>query len=115
MIAVTQGDGRDTPAFGLHGGRSGTINKITLQMPDGSTYEPRAMEIIPTLPAGTTLIQTTGGGGGFGDPAARDIESIARDVRDGIVSGSAAQELYGAVLSAEGQVDAAKTAKARAP
>ncbi len=115
MIAVTQGDGRDTPAFGLRGGRSGTINKITLQMPDGSTYEPRAMEIIPTLPAGTTLIQTTGGGGGFGDPAARDIESIARDVRDGIVSGSAAQELYGAVLSAEGQVDAAKTAKARAP
>ncbi len=114
MIAVTQGDGRDTPAFGLHGGRSGAVNKITLQMPDGSTYEPSAMEIIPRLPAGTMLSQTTGGGGGFGDPAARDIESIARDVRDGIVSGSAAQALYGVVLTTDGQVDAAETAKARA-
>ncbi len=114
MIAVTQGDGRDTPAFGLHGGRSGGVNNITLQMPDGSTYEPHAMEIIPTLPAGTTLTQTTGGGGGFGDPSARDIESLASDVRDSIVSGSAAQALYGAVLTAEGQVDAAETAKARA-
>jgi N-methylhydantoinase B len=72
------------------------------------------MEIIPTLPAGTTLTQITGGGGGFGDPSAREIERIAGDVRDGIVSGWAAQAFYGAVLTAEGQVDAAETAKARA-
>jgi N-methylhydantoinase B len=114
MIAVTQGDGRDTPAFGLHGGGSGTVNNITLQMPDGSTYEPSAMEIISHLPSGTTLRQTTGGGGGFGNPAVRSIESIASDVRDGIVSKSAAQAFYGAVLTADGQVHLDETSRARA-
>ncbi|MFC6988850.1 hypothetical protein ACFQJD_09295 [Haloplanus sp. GCM10025708] len=37
----------------------------------------------------------TPGGGGMGDPAARDAESIARDLRLGKVSADAVENAYG--------------------
>jgi N-methylhydantoinase B len=36
----------------------------------------------------------TPGGGGLGDPAARDAARLERDVRDGLVSAGQAQEAY---------------------
>jgi N-methylhydantoinase B len=36
------------------------------------------------------------GGGGYGDPAARDAEALARDVREGKVSRECARHDYGA-------------------
>lgn len=37
----------------------------------------------------------TSGGGGLGDPKARDAALIERDIRHGYVSGQAAAALYG--------------------
>ena len=56
----------------------------------------------------------TPGGGGFGDPASRDPERVARDVRFGYISRAAAEHDYKVVLKADGSVDAAATAGARA-
>lgn len=53
------------------------------------------------------------GGGGYGDPVARDVQRVAVDVRDGHVSRAAAHDLYGVVLDQEGQVDEAATAARR--
>jgi N-methylhydantoinase B len=39
------------------------------------------------------------GGGGIGDPLARDAGAVALDVREGIVSEAAAREIYGTVLA----------------
>jgi N-methylhydantoinase B len=42
------------------------------------------------------------GGGGYGDPLARDPELVWRDVRAGLVSPEAARGIYGVVLGADG-------------
>jgi N-methylhydantoinase B len=50
---------------------------------------------------GNTLYRMlTPGGGGWGDPLARDPEAVRRDVRDGFVSATAAREVYGVELLA---------------
>ena len=43
------------------------------------------------IPDGDRLILELPGGGGMGDPATRDPATVARDVRDGLVSAEAAQ------------------------
>jgi N-methylhydantoinase B len=54
------------------------------------------------------------GGGGLGDPKARDAAFVAADVRAGTVSEQAARDLYGVAMTADGGIDAAATAKLRA-
>src|SRR5262249_49450518 len=53
--------------------------------------------------------------GGFGDPLERDPEKVRADVIDDrCVSAAAAREIYGVVLTADGEVDAAATRSLRA-
>ncbi len=40
-------------------------------------------------------------GGGFGDPAARSRDAIIDDVRNSYISGTAAEEIYGASSDSE--------------
>ena len=51
-----------------------------------------------TLPSGWEYAVIASGGGGYGDPLEREPESVAADVRDGIVSPGAALDDYGVVL-----------------
>jgi len=51
------------------------------------------------VPAGTLIRIRTTGGGGWGDPLARDPALVARDVRWGKVSLAAAAADYGVVLT----------------
>ena len=56
------------------------------------------------------------GGGGFGNPLAREPERVLDDVREGVVSREAAEQEYGVVLTrADGAwtIDEAKTAARR--
>jgi N-methylhydantoinase B len=55
----------------------------------------------------------SGGGGGFGDPAERDPELVADDVREGYVSREQAQAAYKVVVGVDGRLDAAATATLR--
>ena len=45
----------------------------------------------------------TPGGGGYGDPLARDPEAVLADVREGVVSPEAAKDAYGVVLARDGR------------
>lgn len=57
----------------------------------------------------------TPGGGGYGDPLARDPERVLADIREGYVSPAAAERDYGVVIDlARRMVDQAATAKRRA-
>jgi N-methylhydantoinase B len=49
------------------------------------------------------------GGGGMRDPLSRDVQAVARDVEEGVVTPVAAHELFGVVLSPSGDVDNALT------
>jgi N-methylhydantoinase B len=53
------------------------------------------------------------GGGGVGDPLARDPDAVARDVGEGVVSPVAARELYGVNLAPDGGVDVDATRQRR--
>jgi len=56
----------------------------------------------------------TPGGGGYGDPLARDPALVARDVRRGYFTPEEAQRHWGVVLGADGTPDLAATAAQRA-
>jgi N-methylhydantoinase B len=92
---VTFGDGDFEPAFGLFGGGPGTLNFIRLTYPDGKVIVPRNKDLITNVPKGTTYHQQAGGGGGYGDPHKRDRAKLREEVRDGVVTLTAAQKLYG--------------------
>ena len=98
---VTFGDGDFEPAFGLFGGGKGTLNTIKLTTPDGEERVPLNKDLITGVPQGTVYFQQAGGGGGYGDPKKRDRATLAREVRDGIISEQKAQEIYGYVPGAE--------------
>ena len=68
---------------------------------------------LTTMRPGDVFVAEYNGGGGYGDPLARDPELVARDVDTGAVARGAAHELYGVQLAGDGGVDAAGTAQAR--
>ena len=56
-------------------------------------------EVIPSkvvtwLAPGDRVIISTAGGGGYGPPAAREPDAVARDVADGKVGMAAAESVY---------------------
>ena len=54
------------------------------------------------------------GGGGYGDPILRDPQSVAQDLADGLISESAIRDIYGVVLSDNGNVNQEDTDRLRA-
>jgi N-methylhydantoinase B len=54
------------------------------------------------LAPGDVLYMNCQGGGGYGDPVLRDIDLVAQDLSDGLISATAAREIYGVVI-AEGR------------
>jgi N-methylhydantoinase B len=97
---VVFGDGVDneTRAFGLFGGKAGSINEMEFKFPDDSRHRPKSKEIISDIPRGTMLRQIAGGGGGYGDPYLRQAEQVVREVRNGTLSLQKAQKEYGIVI-----------------
>ncbi len=96
------------PPKGRDGGRSGAPGGVHLA--SGAVLRTKGFQIVPD---GEHLLLQLPGGGGMGDPAARDPALVARDVRDGLVSVAAARESYRVVVDALGALDAAATAALR--
>ena len=70
------------PARGRDGGGDGAPGAVTLD--DGTPLPPKGWQ---ALPPGRRLVLALPGGGGFGDPAGRDPDDRARDLRRGYVDG----------------------------
>ena len=86
-IALLGERGRFAP-FGVAGGAAGALNRFTW----GSAGEnpPMASKIVGvSIAQGERVRLETPGGGGWGDPAARPLHAIARDIRLGYVSAKA--------------------------
>jgi len=111
---VTFGDGDIEPAFGLFGGKEGTLNFIELQYPDGTKARATTKDHIRGVPSGTVYVQEAGGGGGYGDPRERPSALVAREVKDGVISVAAARAQYGVAVDPKTfAVDDAETQKLR--
>jgi N-methylhydantoinase B len=103
------------PPFGVNGGGPALLNRFVYETDGGEATPPLISKITDVkIRRGQKVRLETPGGGGFGDPATRDPERVARDVRFGYISRGAAENDYKVVLRQDGSVDAAATLSARA-
>jgi N-methylhydantoinase B len=94
--------------WGVHGGRAGGRSAKFLLKADGEEIElPSKIDSVKVAP-GDRLVFRTAGAGGWGDPLQRDAQTVATDVRRGLVSREIARDDYGVVLDG-GTVDLAAT------
>lgn len=103
------------PPFGVNGGGPAALNRFIYETDDGEKTPPlisKATDI--RLKRGQKVRLETPGGGGFGDPATRDPQRVARDVRLGYVSAAAAARDYKVSVRSDGTVDDTATAALRA-
>ena len=89
---------------GRDGGGDGAPGAVRLK--SGRVLRPKGFQVIPD---NDRLILELPGGGGMGDPMAREPALVARDVRDGLVSVEEARALYKVVVDAGGTLDTAAT------
>ncbi|MBI4271280.1 MAG: hydantoinase B/oxoprolinase family protein [Candidatus Rokubacteria bacterium] len=87
------------PPFGVCGGASGAPNRFYVRR-DGRAVEPSSLPGkvggFPLVSADVVLMESSGGGG-FGDPLARDPALVVADVAEGYVTPGAAERIYGVV------------------
>ncbi|MHA1547693.1 MAG: hydantoinase B/oxoprolinase family protein [Alphaproteobacteria bacterium] len=101
--------GRYAPP-GVDSGRPGALNLFRYEQDDGF-HEPAMVSkaVDMKIRRGQRLHLETPGGGGYGNPLARDPNSVARDVALGYVSRQRAEQDYAVALDDDGGVDAGKT------
>jgi N-methylhydantoinase B len=87
------------PPYGVAGGRAGCPGRITLNPGTAEAREVPPVGDGVQLKCGDLLRIETCGGGGWGDPYARDPALVQQDVARGFVSLSGALEEYGVVLA----------------
>ena len=81
---------------GARGGADGAVNEVRVHTATGThTPEHLSKEQDIALAPGDRVLVRTPGGGGYGDPAARDPELVAEDVRLGRYTAAQAKELFG--------------------
>jgi len=97
------------PARGRSGGEAGAKGRLSLAT--GASLAIKGLQIIP---AGDRLIVEMPGGGGYGDPFAREPALVARDVHHGLIEPEAAEADYGVILNDKGELNTEATARRRA-
>lgn len=85
-----------TAPWAIDGGREGVKNTVIIHR---GTPQEREVGVSDTaFEAGGTIVNLTGGGGGWGNPFERDPARVAEDVRQGFVSPERARQDYGVVV-----------------
>ncbi|MDA0368749.1 MAG: hydantoinase B/oxoprolinase family protein [Proteobacteria bacterium] len=103
-VSAATFDRLQNPARGRHGGKPGSPGAFGLV--GGEVFHTKAVH---TVPPGDRLRAQLPGGGGFGDPFARDAHEVADEVKAGLVSVAAARASYGVVVTEDGEIDATGT------
>jgi N-methylhydantoinase B len=82
------------PPWGLEGGLAGETN-LGLIRRTGGTEEVIYKGTNVLLAPGDSVTFRTAGGGGYGEPRDRDPARVAADLREGLISETAARGVYG--------------------
>jgi N-methylhydantoinase B len=86
------------PAWGLWGGKEGGRGERLLKLPEDTDWNTVDVNW-HQVPVGTRVSIQSAGGGGWGEPLERELESVRLDVLTGMVSPQAAERDYGVVVS----------------
>lgn len=100
---------------GAMGGGDGAVNEVTVWQ-NGTAYTPLHLskeQDIPMGPGDRVRVRTPGGGG-YGDPFAREVQAVAEDVRLERYTADQARDQFGVVLRGDGSVDEDATRGIRA-
>ena len=96
------GSGHTCEIFGLEGGLPGACADHWIeQSSTGEAIEKLNNAGESDVTETMVWVATTGGGGGFGDPLKRDPRLVLEDVRNGFVSDTAANAIYGVVFNGQ--------------
>lgn len=98
--------------YGLNGGKAGQPFRVTID-PTGKAKALGGLVDGEPVLAGEVVKVVTTGGGGWGDPLARELERVRLDVTQGKVTPEGARRDYGVVIDADGTIDEAATASLR--
>jgi N-methylhydantoinase B len=101
------------PAWGLFGGQDAVGPDVVVNPGRENERHLLKANALPLQPGDVVEVRT-GGGGGFGDPFARDPDLVKRDVLDGYVTRTGAERDYGVVFTPALEVDTDGTARLRA-
>lgn len=82
------------PPYGLFGGQPGSLAIMTLER-DGIVRTIPSKTAPMVVMRGDRITTQCAGSGGVGDPRARDPQAVREDVANGLVSPTAAREIYG--------------------
>ncbi len=96
------------PARGRNGGRPGAPGVVALR--SGRPIRPKGRQTVP--PRDAIRLQLPGGGG-FGDPRARDPQRVLDDVLDDLITAEEALRDYGVAIDEFGRIDLSETARVR--
>lgn len=114
VLITHRGERFASAPWGLHGGAPGQSGRAFILRRDGTREELPSKKMIVLHP-GDQLWEYIAGGAGYGDPIEREAESVLADVLDGKVSRQSARDVYGVVLTPDGEaVDERETKDARA-
>ena len=93
------GDRADHAPFGIEQGRSAAPNRVSL-VTGGTEWTPPMRTKISNAPLapGDSVKVSSPGGGGYGDPLARDLELVERDLNYGYISVEQAERDFGVVV-----------------
>lgn len=118
MTFITFGEGRRIPAMGAANARSKLVEAKVgrLEITRGGEVQVIKKNVIETIAPGEKAANKNPGGGGYGDPFERPIESVVWDVKNDLVSLEGAREDYGVVIKDVQtlEVDQAATEEIRA-
>ena len=101
-----------TAPWAVAGGGEGVKNTVVVHR--GTDQQREVGVSNNSFESGGTIVNLTGGGGGWGSPLQRDATKVAADVQQGFVSLEAARRDYGVVVDpATFEVDESATAELR--
>jgi N-methylhydantoinase B len=83
--------------WALAGGHEGSPNVAEVIRADGSREEYAVVTAL-TVNRGDVIRIRTGNGAGYGDPADRDPEAVAADIKNGLIAVDRARAVYGPVV-----------------
>jgi N-methylhydantoinase B len=111
--ATGSSDGDLTQPPGAAGGEPGPLSRMYIRR--GDEVLPARTHRMIQVRHGEVLGKVSGGGGGVGDPRARDPERVLRDVRNGVTTTDYARDVYAVAIDPLTMtVDVAATATLRA-
>src|SRR4030095_921406 len=84
--------------WGVFGGHDGGNSSCAIQRKDGGIETLAFSKMTRPIGNGDAVTICTPGAGGWGDPFARDVHKVVRDVQEELVSPERAKSEYGVVM-----------------